>query len=69
MGNMAVKQEILALLEQMPEPLQKEVADFARFLLEKKRGEELAWQALSLAQAIRGLPEEDYTEADLKERW
>ena len=52
MGNMAVKQEILALLEQMPEPLQKEVADFARFLLEKKRGEELAWQALSLAQAL-----------------
>jgi hypothetical protein len=53
----------------MPEPLQKEVADFARFLLEKKRGEELAWQTLSLAQAIRGLPKEDYTEEDLKERW
>lgn len=35
----------------------------------KEAGEELAWQALSLAQAIRGLPEEDYTEEDLKERW
>lgn len=66
---MAVKQEILAPLEQMPEFLQKEVADFARFLLEKKRGEELAWQVLSLAQAIRDLPKEDYTEEDLKERW
>nr|WP_143585841.1 hypothetical protein [Thermus thermophilus] len=53
----------------MPEALQKEVADFARFLLEKRLGEELLWQSLSLAQAVRGLPEEDYTEAYLKERW
>ncbi|MEZ0348748.1 MAG: DUF2281 domain-containing protein [Thermus sp.] len=66
---MAVKEEVLLLLERMPESLQKEVADFARFLLEKKLGEELSWQTLSLIQAVRDLPEEDYTEADLKERW
>lgn len=66
---MAVKEEVLLLLERMPEALQKEVADFARFLLEKKLGEELSWQTLSLIQAVRDLPEEDYTEADLKERW
>lgn len=66
---MAAKEEVLALLERMPEALQQEVADFARFLLEKKLGEELLWQSLSLTQAVRGLPEEDYTEADLKERW
>ncbi|GLV48937.1 hypothetical protein TJA_20400 [Thermus sp. LT1-2-5] len=66
---MAVKEEVLLLLERMPEALQKEVADFARFLLEKKLGEERSWETLSLIQAVRDLPEEDYTEADLKERW
>ncbi|GLV47338.1 hypothetical protein TJA_05100 [Thermus sp. LT1-2-5] len=66
---MAVKEEVLLLLERMPEALQKEVVDFARFLLEKKLGEERSWETLSLIQAVRDLPEEDYTEADLKERW
>ena len=66
---MTAKEEDLALLERMREAPQKALPDFARFLLEKRLGEELLWQSLSLAQAVRGLPEEDYTEADLKERW
>ena len=66
---MTAKEEVLPLLSRAPQAVQKEFADFARFLLENTLGEELLWQSLSLAQAVRGLPEEDYTEADLKERW
>lgn len=66
---MAAKEEVPALLEQIPGALQREVADSARFLLGKRLSEELAWWNLSLAQAARDLPKEDYTEADLRGRW
>lgn len=66
---MQVKDELLSLIEQLPEELQEKVADFARFLLAKRRSDEQAWQHFSIQQALRDLPEEDYSESDLKERW
>ncbi len=66
---MKAREELIALLERLPEELQEEVADFARFLLSKAEARERTWTRFSLESALRDLPPESYTEADLKERW
>ena len=64
-------------LERLPPSLQREVLDFIEFLSQKvtngeAASEDAAWQRFSLAQAMKGLDDEEspeYSEADLKERW
>ncbi|MGZ8846114.1 MAG: DUF2281 domain-containing protein [Pyrinomonadaceae bacterium] len=64
-------------LERLPPSLQREVLDFIEFLSQKVANgeavsEDAAWQRFSLAQAMKGLDDEEspeYSEADLKERW
>ncbi len=62
---------------ELPEPIQKEVLDFIKFLQNKikreiARQEDLEWFNLSLKSAMREIADEDgptYNESDLKERW
>ncbi len=70
-------EQIADRLERLPPSLQREVLDFIEFLSQKLANGEAAseddkWQRFSLAQAMKGLEDEDspeYSEADLKERW
>lgn len=62
--------------QMLPDSLQKEVLDFVRFLLFKRKQEiipeqnDAEWSNFSLASAMRGMENEDtpvYTTDDLKE--
>jgi hypothetical protein len=63
----------------LPEPFQVEVLHFVEFLANKtktggegSRQEDLEWNAISLAGAMRGIEDDaipDYTETDFKEKW
>lgn len=69
---MATRVPLEELVQELPEDLKAEVYEFARFLLAKRlREEDRRWSRFSLAQASRGLEQEEdlYTEADLKVRW
>ncbi len=69
---MIVTEQINGKLQRLPVPLQKEVLDFVDFLLHKNSHDENEWNEFSLAQAMRGLEDDDmpeYTEADLIEKW
>ncbi len=63
-------------VQMLPDSLQQEVLDFAKFLLFKREQEitpeqdEIEWSEFSLASAMRGMEDEDsptYTTDDLKE--
>ena len=61
--------ELLQTIEQLPPDLQRELLDFARFLLERaRRQEEREWAAFSLTQAMQGMEDEEalYTLDDLR---
>ncbi len=68
-------EQITDRLEKLPPPLQREVLDFIEFLSQKvaqgEANEDAHWEKFSLAQAMKGLEDEDspYSEADVKERW
>jgi hypothetical protein len=63
----------------LPDSYQKEVLHFVEFLLSKtkngssdSRQEDLEWYELSLAEAARGIEDDDipeYTDSDLREKW
>ena len=70
---MMMTERIADRLEKLPPPLQREVLDFIEFLAQKvaqreAAGEDADWAKFSLAQAMRGLEDEDseYGEADVK---
>lgn len=70
---MAIADRIHQFVQRLPEPLQTEVLDFARFLLYRLERESTEagrddWAALSLSMAMRGMEDEDslYTTDDLK---
>ncbi len=63
-------------VQMLPDSLQPDVLDFAKFLLFKREQEitpeqdEIEWSEFSLASAMRGMEDEDsptYTTDDLKE--
>jgi len=72
---MTTAQAIIQHLKSLPAPAQREVLDFIEFLESRRkeastgREEDEAWSSLSLAQAMRGIEDEEtpYTDADLKE--
>jgi hypothetical protein len=73
---MTVAENIHQYVKKLPNPLQREVLDFVRFLLFKREQEttpeqdEIGWSNFSLASAMRGMEDEDtpiYTVDDLKE--
>jgi hypothetical protein len=73
---MTLAEKIAFHLSDLPETYQAEVLDFVEFLASKSRvrgespeEERTAWSDFSLAQAMRGLEDEDdlYSLADLKE--
>ena len=69
---MIVTDQINGKLQKLPLPLQQEVLDFVEFLLHKSDNGVNEWSEFSLAQAMRGLEDDDlpeYTDADLKEKW
>jgi Protein of unknown function (DUF2281) len=69
---MMVSEQINGKLQRLPLPLQEEVLDFVEFLLHKNGDGEQEWSKFSLAQAMRGLEDDDmpeYTDADLKDKW
>lgn len=69
---MATADVIYDKVRELPEPTQREVLDFVEYLSIKHRQEDILWSEISLAAALRGLEDEDwseYTEEDLKERW
>ena len=63
----------------LPESSQMEVLHFVEFLMSKtkndssgSRQEDLEWYELSLAEAARGIEDDDipeYTDSDFKEKW
>ncbi|MBI5473402.1 MAG: DUF2281 domain-containing protein [Ignavibacteriae bacterium] len=60
-------EQIAAKTQQLPEELQQEVLHFVEFLWarageEDARTEELEWSRFSLAQAMRGMEDEDWPE-------
>ena len=70
-----VAEEVTNKLQKLPIAAQEEVLHFIEFIaqkFERKADEDKQWSEFSLAQAMRGMEDEDapdYTEADLKERW
>ncbi|MEK7727869.1 MAG: DUF2281 domain-containing protein [candidate division KSB1 bacterium] len=74
---MSTAERINFNVQQLPQPLQIEVLHFVEFLLatlqaQDERKDEVLWSQFSLAQALRGLENEDgpvYKEADFKEKW
>ena len=70
-----VAEEVTNKLQKLPIAAQEEVLHFIEFIaqkFERKTDENQQWLEFSLAQAMRGMEDEDapdYTEADLKERW
>lgn len=72
---MSTVEKIASQARELPEQLQNEVLDFVEFLKSKSRiddeNEDRGWNEFSLAQAMRGLEDEDFpeiTEADVKVR-
>ncbi|MEJ5198464.1 MAG: DUF2281 domain-containing protein [Anaerolineae bacterium] len=67
---MIVAERIQAYLQRLPAPFQTEVLDFVEYLLAKaEREDRLEWSNLSLANAMRGMEDEEapeYTVADLR---
>jgi hypothetical protein len=63
---MNVKETVEKVLEGLPEPRQREVLDFARFLTWQEERE--GWREFGKAQFARayGSNEPEYTNADLK---
>jgi len=69
---MAVVDLIQKKVRLLPEPTQQEVLDFADYLLQKARREDVLWSKVSLRWALRGLEDEEWPEYDaqaLKEKW
>ncbi len=73
---MTTLENIHQYAQMLPDPLQREVLDFVRFLLFKREQEttpeqdEVEWSTFSLVSAMRGMEDEDtpiYTTDDLKE--
>ncbi len=73
---MTIAENIHQYVQMLPDPLQREVLDFVKFLLFKQEQEtaleqdEIEWSNFSLASAMRGMEDEDtpiYTTDDLKE--
>jgi len=63
-------------IQTFPYQMQLEVLDFIGYLkskleIENARMEEIEWSNLSLENALKDInePEEEYSEADLKEKW
>jgi predicted nucleic acid-binding protein len=76
--SMIAAEQINSKLQELPTLYQQEVLHFIEFLSQKamREGEaeteDKLWTDFSLAQAMRGLEDDDtpeYTEADLKEKW
>jgi hypothetical protein len=74
---MIVTEKINQKLEKLPVEIQLEILDFVEFVAQKAERqnaleENRQWTDFSLAQAMKGLEDEEtpeYTEADLKEKW
>lgn len=70
-----VEKKIGEYISQMPAPYQAEVLHYVEFLWNKLQGREnddLVWQELSLASALRDMDEAEettYTVDDLRERF
>ncbi len=70
-------ERIIKGLQTFPYQMQVEVLDFIGYLknklaIEQVRMEEIEWSHLSLANAVKDIEdekEEEYSEADLKEKW
>jgi hypothetical protein len=74
---MIVREKINQKLEKLPIEIQLEILDFVEFVAQKAEKQNASeenrqWTDFSLAQAMKGLENEEtpeYTEADLKEKW
>jgi len=74
---MSTVEKINVHVQQLPESFQIEVLNFVEFLTSKlndkdSRQAEVLWSQFSIAQAMRGLEDENvpaYDESDLKEKW
>ncbi|MCY7375573.1 MAG: DUF2281 domain-containing protein [Pyrinomonadaceae bacterium] len=72
---MMVAEQVKNKLQNLPPAAQEEVLHFVEFLSQKlglEDDEDKQWSDFSLAQAIKGLENEDfpeYTETDLQEKW
>ncbi len=74
---MSTIEKINVHVQQLPQLFQIEVLNFVEFLASKvtdkdSRQAEQLWSQFSIAQAMRGLEDEDapgYSKADLKEKW
>ena len=74
---MVISEKIFLYVQKLPPSSQSEVLDFIEYLLEKAerekgREEEVDWSNFSLANAMKGMEEEDtsiYRISDLKETY
>ena len=69
---MTTAEQINKNLQKLPATFQQQVLDFVEFILHKRISEDQEWSEFSLAQAMRGLENDEmpeYTDADLKEKW
>jgi len=74
---MSTVEKINVHVQQLPPFLQIEVLNFVEFLESKltnndSRQDEVLWSQFSMAQAMRGLEDENvpvYNKSDLKEKW
>ena len=74
---MIVTEKINQKVEKLPIEIQLEILDFVEFVAQKAERQNASkenwqWTDFSLAQAMKGLEDEEtpeYTEADLKEKW
>ncbi|TRZ91442.1 MAG: DUF2281 domain-containing protein [Methanosarcinales archaeon] len=70
-------EQIVKGIQTFPYQMQVEVLDFISFLknklaIEQARNEEVEWSYLSISNALKDIDyenEEEYSEADLKEKW
>ncbi len=70
-------EQIVKGIQTFPYQMQVEVLDFISFLKnklakEQARNEEVEWSYLSISNALKDIDyenEEEYSEADLKEKW
>ena len=74
---MSTVERINQQVQQLPQVFQLEVLNFVEFLFSKlgdedSRQAEMLWSQFSIAQAMRGLEDEElsvYDESDLQEKW
>jgi hypothetical protein len=59
---MAIAELVQEKVKLLPEPTQQEVLDFADYLLQRSRQEDVLWSKLSLRWALRGLEDEEWPE-------